>query len=261
MSDISETSPMYFEGAAQSGGTPAIIYISSDEDERMDSFDGDSVDDLCVSSDKESIDIEFTARSIERQMVEPIAIPNAKTSGVQAMCGTPWPNWPPFPAFTQQFFNLGVGNGPIKRDDRIKSNHPTSVCKDLRPHIGTPMSLPPEDRGPTCASCSYSIDNVSVESIASHVDDLALSGDSGLAGCSDCEICGKSVQQIQSEAVNDYLDKTVVPGEKKVSIFGRNVLRNIFAPVRGNVAGGRLRWQLVYDHLRLLQSFTRNDPH
>ena len=253
MSDISETSPMDFEGAAQSGGTPAIIYISSDEDERMDSFDGDSVDDLCVSSDKESIDIEFMARCIERQMVEPIAIPKAETSGVQARCGTPRPNRPPFPAFTKQFFNLGVGNGPIKRDDRIKSNHPISVCKDLRPHIDTPMSPPPEDMGPTCAqetsSCSYSIDTVSVESIASHVDDLALSGDSGRAGCSDCEICGKSVQQIQSEAVNDYLDKTVVPGEKKESIFGRNVLRNVFAPVRGNVAGGRLRWQLVYDHL------------
>ena len=44
MSDFPELFPMDFLGAAQSEGAPAIIYISSDEDERMDSFDGDSVD-------------------------------------------------------------------------------------------------------------------------------------------------------------------------------------------------------------------------
>ena len=42
---------------------------------------------------------------------------------------------------------------------------------------------------------------------------MALSENSGLAGCSDCGVCGKSVQQIQGKAVNDFLDKTVVPGE------------------------------------------------
>ena len=79
MSDFSETLPMDVLGAAQSEGAPAIMYISSDEDERMDSIDGDSVDDFYVSSEEETLDIEFMARCIERQLTQPIAIPNAET--------------------------------------------------------------------------------------------------------------------------------------------------------------------------------------
>ena len=110
MSDFSETFSMDFLGAAQSEGAPAIICISSDEDEKMNSFDGDSVDDVYVSSEEEMLDIEIMARCIESQMAEPIAIPNADTTGTQARCGTPKPDLPPFPTFTQQFFNLGMGN-------------------------------------------------------------------------------------------------------------------------------------------------------
>ena len=82
---------MDFLGAAQSEGAPAIICISSDEDEEMNSFDGDSVDDVYVSSEEEMQDIEIMARCIERQMAEPIAIPIAETTGTQARCGTPKP--------------------------------------------------------------------------------------------------------------------------------------------------------------------------
>ena len=201
MSNNSETFPMDFEVAARSEGILAIIYTSSDEDERMDSVDGVSVDDLCVSSDEESLDIEIMARCIERQLAEPIAIRNTWTAGTQATCGTPKPNLPPFLAFTQQFFNLGVGNGPIGQDDRIKSKHRLSICRNLRLQIDTRLSPPPEDRGPTYVqktpSSSYSTDTASVESVANHFDGLTLSQNSGLAGCSDCVVCGKSVQQIQ----------------------------------------------------------------
>ena len=62
-------------------------------------------------------------------------------------------------------------------------------------------------------SCSYSISSTPVETIANHFNDMTVSGNAGLVGCSDCVVCGKSVQQKQDEAVNDYLDKTVVPGE------------------------------------------------
>ena len=217
MSDISETFPMDFQGAARSQETPAIIYISSDEDERIDSVDEDSVDDFYVSSDEESLDIKIMARCIERQLAEPIAIPSAPTLGAKAKCGTPKPDLPSYPAFTHQFFNLGVRNGPIERDDRVKFNHPISICRDLRPNIDTPMSPPPQDRGPAYVQemprCSYSSDTVSVESVANDFDGMALSGNSGLAGCSDCVVWGKSVQQIQGETVNGYLDKTVVPSE------------------------------------------------
>ena len=32
-----------------------------------------------------------------------------------------------------------------------------------------------------------------------------------LMNCSDCVVCGKTVQQIQSEAANDYLARTMIP--------------------------------------------------
>ena len=92
---------MDFLGAAQSEGAPAIIYIPSDEDERMDYCDGDSVDDVYVSSEEETLDIEIMARCIDRQMTKSIAIPNAEKSGTQARCGTPKSDLPPFPTFTQ----------------------------------------------------------------------------------------------------------------------------------------------------------------
>ena len=217
MSDISETFPMDFQGIVRSEGEPDIIYISSDEEERMDSVCGDSVDDLYLSSEEEFTDVEIMARCIERQLTEPITIPNVGTSSTQARCGTPRPSLPPFPTFSQQFFNLGSGNGPVGRDMRIKSNHPINICRDLRPMVDTPMSPPPEDRGPSrdqqTPACSYSSDHVSIESVSNHFDGMALSGNTSLAGCSDCVICGKSVLQIQTEAVNDYIDKTVVIGE------------------------------------------------
>ena len=34
-----------------------------------------------------------------------------------------------------------------------------------------------------------------------------------ITGCTDCLICGKSVEQIQEEAVVDYLHKTAIQGE------------------------------------------------
>ena len=208
---------MYFQGAARSEVAPAIIYISSDEEEMMDSVSGYSVDDLYLSSEDESTDVEIMARCIERQLTEPITIPNSGTSSAQVRCGTPKPNFPPFPTFSQQFFELGSGNGPVGRDARIRTNHPINVCRDLRPMVDTPMSPPPEDRGPSSVqetpACSYSTDTTTIETVASHFDSMAVSEGVGLVGCSDCVVCGKSVLQIQTESVNDYIDKTVVPGE------------------------------------------------
>ena len=207
MSDFSETFLMDFLGAAQSEGAPAIICITSDEDEEMTSFDGDSVDDVYASSEEEMLDIEIMARCIERQMAEPIAIPNAGTAVTQGRCGTPKPDLPPFPTFTQQFFNLGMGNGPIGRDDRIRPNHPINICRDLQPKIGTPISPPPEERRPVCGqdipSCSFTSSSTSVETVANHFNNMSVSGNASLLGCSDCVVCGKPVQQIQDEAVND----------------------------------------------------------
>ena len=149
MSDISEVLPMDFQGAVRSEGAPAIICISSDEEEMMDSKCG--CDDLYLSSEEESTNVDIMASCIERQLAEPIAIPNSGTSSAQVRCGTPKPSFPPFPTFSQQFFNLGSGNGPVGRDARIKANHPINICRDSRPMIDTPMSPPQKTEGrPVC---------------------------------------------------------------------------------------------------------------
>ena len=45
------------------------------------------------------------------------------------------------------------------------------------------------------------------------LNEMALAESSSLVGYSDCIICGKPVQQIQEETVNENLDRTVTVGE------------------------------------------------
>ena len=52
-----------------------------------------------------------------------------------------------------------------------------------------------------------------MEAVARHFDEMALAESPSLVGYSDCIICGKPVQQIQDETVNEYLDTTVTVGE------------------------------------------------
>ena len=95
-----------------------------------------------------------------------------------------------------------------------------SLCRNLVPQVDTPFSPPAADRGPSCepgtSDYSYSTDTVSVETVLNHFNGMALAESSeslALPIYSDCVICGKLVQQIQEETVNDYLGKTVVLGE------------------------------------------------
>ena len=57
---------------------------------------------------------------------------------------------------------------------------------------------------------------------------IHLAGPSGddnpyITGCTDCLICGKSVEQIQDEAVIDYLHKTAVRGESQERFNARRL--------------------------------------
>ena len=217
MFDTSETFPINFIGAARSEGEPAIIYISSDEEEAMDSNCGHSVDDLYLSSQDESYEVRLMARCIERQLAEPISIPSTSASQPQKRPVTPRPNVPPFPIFGEKYFDLARGNGPVSRDNRIKTNHPKNNCRNLVPQVDTPLSPPEQDRGPRylCEPHDNSPPsvNTSMEAVASHFDEMVLTESPSLVSYSDCIICGKPVQQIQEETVNEYLDRTVTVGE------------------------------------------------
>ena len=94
MSDNCGTFPMDFAGAARSDGEPAMLYIASDEDEKMEVINTCSVDDLYLSSDDEN---QLMERCIERQLAEPIPIPSAAAVSTQKRTLTPRPNLPPFP--------------------------------------------------------------------------------------------------------------------------------------------------------------------
>ena len=74
-----ETFPMDFTGAAKSDGEPAIICISSDEEE-MEILSSYSADDLYLSSEDETEEVRLMARCIERQLTEPIPISSTSAS-------------------------------------------------------------------------------------------------------------------------------------------------------------------------------------
>ena len=157
------------------------------------------------------------ARCIKRQLTDPISLTTTGTAESQKRCATPRRNQPTFPTFNQRYFNLGNGNGPLACDDRVGNNLPINVYRNLIPQVDTPLSLHVADRAPDCGarvpSCSYSDETVTVDSISNHFRGMAVSETSTLVNYSDCVVCGKSVPQIQSEAVNDYLSKTAIPGE------------------------------------------------
>ena len=177
MSDISETFPMEFIGAARLEGGPAIIYISSDEEE-MEILSSCSVDDMYLSSEDETEEVKLMARCVERQLAEPISIPSTSANPPQKRLVTLRPNVPPFPTFGEKYFDLARRNGPVSRDNRIKSNHPINICRNLVPQVDTPLSPPEKDRGPrySCGSRVNSPPSItrSMEAVASHFDEMAL---------------------------------------------------------------------------------------
>ena len=215
--DLQETFPMDFIGAAQSEGKPAIIYISSDEEDHMGCISSGSISDFESEPDEATEEIRVMARCIERQLADPIPYLTPDSSGKHKRDATPRPNRPPFPTFTQRYFNIGNGNDPLACDDRVKSNHPKNVCRNLVPQVDTPLSPPEKDRRPQCSYNTFSSPSPSMansmETIAGHFDGMALTESSPMIGYSDCVVCGKPVQQIHKETVNDYLDKTLVVGE------------------------------------------------
>ena len=159
----------------------------------------------------------MTALHVERQMSEPISIPDGPSSTSRKFIEPKRPNMLPFPTFDQTYFSLGRGNGPIKADGRIKWNHPINLCRILILRIDTPLSPQDADRGPyypvSTSSSVYASDAPTVDSVASHFSDMEIEGSVAQATYSDCVICGKPTAQIREETVNDYLDRTVAVGD------------------------------------------------
>ena len=230
---MAERFPQDFCGAAPR--RIELIYLSSDGEEEMDNLSVTSVMDLQLTSDDEEYhdEIMMMAQCVEMELSAPIPVPGPLSSrldcvnmqGSLAGNKTPDQKHSPPPVFDQSFFSLGRGNGPIRRDDRVRNNHPIKLCSKLTPLVDTPMSPPPEERGPASnLPSSQSVGSSpqqTLDTITNHFQGMELSGFGPLANYSDCVVCGKFTIQIQQEAVSDYLDKTAIPGETALQVEAR----------------------------------------
>ena len=211
--------PEDFIGAAPEGVD--IICLSSDEKEGMCDLSMTSVLDLQLSSeDEEEIDDEIMmmAQCVEMELSSPIPVPGPPTA-LKIRDEAPRYNPPRYgtsgasfatrPTLDQSFFSLGKGNGPIRRYDRVSNNHPIKLCREIIPMVDTPMSPPPEEKGPTYDTYSADgqgeITQQSLDAVANHFQGMEIETNNPMATYSDCVICGKSTLQFQSEAVTDYL--------------------------------------------------------
>ena len=227
--------PEDFIGAAPEGID--IICLSSDEEEGMCDLSMTSVLDLQLSSeDEEEIDDEIMmmAQCVEMELSSPIPVPGASTA-LKIRNEAPRYNPPRYgtsgasfatkPTLDQSFFSLGKRNGPIRRDDRVRNNHPIKLCREIIPMVDTPMSPPPEEKGPTydiySADGQGEITQQSLDAVANHFQGMEIETNNPMANYSDCVICGKSTLQIQSEAVTDYLRKTAILGESADQLEAR----------------------------------------
>ena len=227
--------PEDFIGAAPEGID--IICLSSDEEEGMCDLSMTSVLDLQLSSeDEEEIDDEIMmmAQCVEMELSSPIPVPGPSTA-LKIRNEAPRYNPPRYgtfgasfatrPTLDQSFFSLGKGNGPIRRDDRVRNNHPIKMCREIIPMVDTPMSPPPEEKGPTYDTYSADgqgeITQQSLDAVANHFQGMEIETNNPMANYSDCVICGKSTLQIQSEAVTDYLRKTTILGESADQLEAR----------------------------------------
>ena len=216
--------PEDFQGAAPGDG---VIYISSDDD--MECASSASVEDLeSLSDDDEGA---LLAQCVERQMdlpstSESIPIPPTTSKLEVTRAVTPRVAYISGPMFDAGYFDLGMGRGPIARDSRLRNDHPINLCSQLIPMVDTPMSPPIRDKYPsddwrvTAESTSNSNQQQS--------NGIHFRGPNGgdnpyISGCTDCLVCGKSVEQIQDEAVIDYLHKTAIRGESAEQFNARRL--------------------------------------
>ena len=133
----------------------------------------------------------------------------------------------PGPMFDAGYFDLGMGRGPIARDPRLRNDHPINLCSKLIPMVDTPMSLPARDKYLPSGDWRIAAEATTSNS-QQHTNGIHFRGPNGednpyISGCTDCLVCGKSVEQIQDEAVIDYLHKTAIRGESAEQFNARRL--------------------------------------
>ena len=223
-----------FQGAAPDG--VGIICLPSDEEDEMSDLSTASVLDVHLSSEDEEMtnEIMMMAKCVEMELSSPIPVPGPSTApkiGHDApgyglpRYGTSESSFVVRPTLDQSFLSLGKGNGPIRRDDRVRNNHPIKLCREIAPMVDISMSPPPDERGTIDEPFPVDVQGAdrqqSLNTVTNHFQGMGNDTLSLMVNYSDCVICGKSTMQIQNEAVTDYLRKTAVLGETTDQIEAR----------------------------------------
>ena len=266
-SESAEYYPEDFQGAASGAG---IIYISSDDE--MKCASSASVDDLESLSDDD--EVALLPECIERQMELPavsenIPVPSSSSNQELTRAATRRPTYIPGPMFDAGYFDLGMGRGPVARDLRLRNDHPINICRQLVPMLDTPLSPPAVDKYPT--GDWRVLAEASTSSNQQHASGIHFRGPSGsdnpyITGCTDCLFCGKSVEQIQDEAVIDYLHKTAIRGESPEQFNARRLAFlegmtvGCFMPIPGEVSQAMYVPEYVFNLPCIQESTALHNP-
>ena len=176
-------------------------------------------------------EVALLAQCVERQMdlpstSESIPIPPTTSKLEVTRAVTPRLAYIPGPMFDAGYFDLGMGRGSIARDSRLRNDHPINLCSQLIPMVDTPMSPPIRDKYPSDdwrVTAESSSNNNQQQSNGIHFRGPNGGDNPYISGCTDCLVCGKSVEQIQDEAVIDYLHKTAIRGESAEQFNARRL--------------------------------------
>ena len=130
--------------------------------------------------------------------------------------------------FPTLHYELGRGNGPIERSAHIRANHPIELCGQLTPAVDSPQSPPPHEKYPPASNFSSQATVAPsschpLDDMASHFQRMGISEPVDKPMFSDCLVCGKTTEQIQDEAVIDYLHQTAIPGESAQQFNSRRL--------------------------------------
>ena len=211
---------LHFEMDSESDITPPNSEIQISSDESMKCLSTGSAENLDDLSDTE--DVALLAQWFERQMENPTTspgnpIPDNKCSGTQGRPVTPRLLVSPGPMFDAGYFDLGMCRGPVARDPCLQNNKPINICTQLTPRVDTPLS-------PMRAITNQPGPSSSQEGkTGAHFKGPEAKESPYINGCIDCLVCGKNLEQIQDEAVIDYLHKTAVRGESMEQFKARRL--------------------------------------
>ena len=188
-----------------------------------------SVDDLGSLSDDDEVALlaECTKRQMELPTAsESIPVPSCSNQQGKNCARTTRLSYIPGPMFDAGYFDLGMGRGPVARDSRLRNDHSINICSQLIPMVDTPMSPPAVDKfttGDWRVNVETSASNRQQCPSGIHFKGLNGVDNPYITGCTDCLVCGKSVEQSQDEAVIDYLHKTAVRGESPEQFIAKRL--------------------------------------